>query len=409
MLDEAIELYQKELAALEGNSDVSEKQILRVLTVRDRVQAALNDLTQTSDEQLFLVIELDHRLKQQAHRINQIAKLADWRTSLNVPVTSWWWFLQPPNHRLDNFDWLWNALTVAFLTASLSLVIDISTRFLSGGAGLVSSLAVVSQSVLTLLTVGGVLTEAGRKGVEQTLSRFGIKTFLWQETKFGLSALLLLSLIGFKASLPEIANYFKEQGWKNYQSYQWDNAISDYERAINLDPDNAKAHRNLGLIYESLQDLDKAQAEYKLAIRGNLNSAYNNLARLHLLKQKPTEAIPLLWQLRVRPRAEQASTPEEKFLKYNLEKNFGWARFQQKRYADAQPFLEDAIAIHETLPDEFKDNAAHCLLAQVFVKLNTPKKAKPLWEACILSPKPYLPEIDEWIPIAQKNITSGEK
>lgn len=87
MLDEAIELYQKELAVLEENSELSEKQILRVLIARDRLQAAFNDLTQTSDEQLLQVIELDTRLKQQAHKINQIAELANWRTSLNTRIS----------------------------------------------------------------------------------------------------------------------------------------------------------------------------------------------------------------------------------------------------------------------------------------------------------------------------------
>jgi tetratricopeptide (TPR) repeat protein len=332
---------------------------------------------------------------------------------ISKPVTSWWWFLPTPSHPLDNFDWLWNALTIVSLTLSATLITrDISTRFLIGGTGFFNSFAIISQSVLTLLTVGGVLTEAGRKAVEQTLSRFGVKTYLWQEIKFGLSALLLLSLIAFKASFSEIANYFNEQGWKHYQARELGKAISNYEIAINFDPDNAKVHRNLGLLYEILQDLDKAQAEYKLATRGDLSSAYNNLARLYLLKQNSTEAITLLWRLRltnIQPPAGQVLTPEQKFLRYNLEKNFGWARFQQKRYADAQAFLEEAIAIHNTLPDEFKDNAAQCLLAQVFVKLNTPKKAKPLWEPCIGSPKPYLPEIDEWISIAQKNSKSGKK
>lgn len=341
MLDEAIELYQKELAVLEENSELSEKQILRVLIARDRLQAAFNDLTQTSDEQLLQVIELDTRLKQQAHKINQIAELANWRTSLNIPVTSWWWFLQSPSHPLDNWDWLWNALTVASLTVSLTLVTrDIFTRFLIGGTGFLNSFAVISQSVLTLLTVGGVLTEAGRKGVEQTLSRFGIKTYLWQETKFGLSALLLLSLICFKASLPEIANYFNEQGLKHYQASQLNKAISNYELAISLDPNNAKAHHNLGRVYELLRDISKAQTEYKLAVQGDMALASNDLARLYLLENKPGEAMSVLFRAKdLEPQLDQILSEEDKLLMYEIRKNLGWARFEQKRYTDAKPLL----------------------------------------------------------------------
>ncbi len=413
MLDEAIELYQKELVALEENFEVSEKQIFRLLTIRDRIQAALNDLTQTSDEQLFLVIELDTRLKQQAHKINQLAKLADWRTSLNVPVTSWWWFLQTPSHPLDNFDWLWNALTITSLTGSLSLVIDISTRFLSGGAGFLSSFAVISQSVLTLLTVGGVLTEAGRKGVEQTLSRFGIKTYLWQETKFGLSALLLLSLISFKASLPQIANYFNEQGRRHYQTSQWDNAISDYERAISLDPDNAEVHYNLGRLYEQLRDVNKAQTEYRLAIRGDIPLAYNNLARLFLLENKPFEAMSLLFKARdLEPKLDQILSENDKLLMYEIRKNLGWARFQQKRYTDAQAELEDAIAIHKTIPKDINHltyASAYCLLAQVLQKTGNAKTALMQWKLCNAYGNPRVLEEDAWMDMAPSSVKKGEE
>ncbi|WP_445638073.1 tetratricopeptide repeat protein [Nostoc sp. DSM 114161] len=413
MLDEAIELYHQKLGAFEVTSDVSDNEILSVLIARDRIQAGLNDITQISDEQLFKIIELDTRLKQQAHKIKQLAKLAEWRTNLNVPVTSWWWFLQTPSHPLDNFDWLWNALTIASLTSSLSLVIDISTRFLSGGAGFLSSFAVISQSVLTLLTVGGVLTEAGRKGVEQTLSRFGIKTYLWQETKFGLSALLLLSLICLKASLPEIAKYFNDRGLERYRASEWDNAISDYERAISLDPDNADVHYNLGRLYEQVRDVNKAQTEYRLAIRGNIAIAYNDLARLYLRENKPGEAISLLFKARdLEPQLEQRTLSEDQqILMYEIRKNRGWARFQQKRYADAQAELEDAIAKNISLKDiNYPTYAsAYCLLAQVLEKTGNPKKALVQWDLCNRYGNPRQPEEDEWMGIAEEKLNKGNK
>lgn len=412
MLDETIELYDQKLAEFEDTSDVSEKQILSVLIARDRIQAALNDITQTSDEQLLQIIELDTRLKQQAHKINQLAKLADWRISLNVPITSWWWFLQTPSHPLDNFDWLWNALTIASLTSSLSLVIDISTRFLSGGGGFLSSFTVISQSVLTLLTVGGVLTEAGRKGIEQTLSSFGIKTYFWQETKFGLSALLLLSLIVFKASLPEIANYFNEWGLKHYQASEWDDAISDYERAISLDPDNGEVHHNLGRLYEQLRDVNKAQTEYRLAIRGNIAIAYNDLARLYLIENKPNEAMSLLFKARdLEPKLDQVLSEDDKLLMYEIRKNLGWARFEQKRYTDAQALLKDAITKN---PNAKNINyptyaSAYCLLAQVLENTGNTKTALVQWELCNKYGNSRQPEEDGWMAIAEQRFKKGKK
>jgi tetratricopeptide (TPR) repeat protein len=417
VLDEKIELYRQKLAAVEETSDVSEKEILTLLTARDRIQAALNDLTQTSDEQLLQIIELDSLLKQQAQKINQLTKLADWRTSLNIPVTSWWWFLQAPSHPLDHLDWLWNALTIASLTGSLSLVIDISTRFLSGGAGFLSSFAVISQSVLTLLTVGGVLTEAGRKGIEQTLSRFGIKTYLWQETKFGLSALLLLSLITFKASLPKIANYFNEQGLKHYQASEWDNAISDYERAISLDPENAQVHHNLGRLYQQLRDVNKAQTEYRLAIRGDIAIAYNDLARLYLNENKPDEAMSLLFKASdLEPKLGQTLSQDDKLLMYEIRKNLGWARFEQKRYADAQAELKDAIAINKTIADRSKHHtyaSAYCLLAKVLEDNDNPNRnpeeALKQWKFCNKYGNSRVPEEDAWMGIAEQRSQKGKE
>ncbi|MDJ0733040.1 MAG: tetratricopeptide repeat protein [Nostocaceae cyanobacterium] len=410
MLNENIELYEKELAAFEKGSDTSQKQILRILVARDRVQSALNDLSQTSDDQLLKVIELDNRLKQQAHKINQIAKLADWRNSLNIPVTSWWWFLQSPSHPLDNFDWLWNALTVASLTASLSLVVDISTRFLSGGTGFLSSFAVISQSLLTLLTAGSVLTKAGHKGVEQTLSNFGIKAYILQETKFGLSTLLLLTLIIFKASLPTIANCFNKWGLEHYRNSEWDEAIYNYERAISLNPNNAKTHHNLGRLYEQLQDLNKAETEYRLAVRGNIAVAYNDLARLFLIQDKPTKAMPLLFKARDgEPKVDQVLfSDEDKILMYEIRKNLGWARFKQQRYGDAQPLLKDAIDINQKITDPSKHRtyaSAYCLLAQVLPKNNgNSKEIREQWKSCNKYGNSRIPEEDEWMAIAEKEL-----
>ncbi|MEH2125195.1 tetratricopeptide repeat protein [Nostoc sp.] len=278
MLNKVIQLYEEELAVLEKSTKVSEEQILRVLTQCDRVHKLLRDTSDISEHILIKLFFLDTRLKKQANKINQQIQLADWRASLEVPTTFWWWSLQCENHRLDQFDWLWNALTIASLTASVSLVVDISTRFLSGGTSLISSFAIISQSVLTLLTAGGVLTQAGRIGVEKLLLSVGIKTDLWQETKLGISALLLFSLIIFKVSLPKIAEQYNQQALTDYEAQNWDNAISNYQKSINLDADNAKAHRQLGLIYEQLQDLDMA---YMISVQTALQIGNNIFEALH--------------------------------------------------------------------------------------------------------------------------------
>ena len=57
-----------------------------------------------------------------------------------------------------------------------------------------------------------------------------------------------------------------------------DRAITEYKRAIELDPDNALAHTNLGAAYVNKDLLDQAIAEHKRAIEldpNNANAHYN--------------------------------------------------------------------------------------------------------------------------------------
>ncbi|MFM2061141.1 MAG: hypothetical protein RLZZ507_811 [Cyanobacteriota bacterium] len=411
--------YTQELDKLEQAKEAVPEEILQVLLVRDRIQKILSDNTDISADMLSKLFKLDSRLKKQANKINQIEEIGEWRNNLEIPITSWWWFLPPENHHLDQYDWLWNSLTVGSLTLSLSLVVDISNRFLSGGVGFSSALATILPSVLTLFTAGGVLTGAGKTAIENLLLKLRIPTYFLAEAKLVMSATLLFGLIGFKAYIPQIAQQIAndKQGLENYKNYNWDQAISNYEKAINLDPDNAQAHRQLGLIYEQLQDLEKAKIEYKLAAKGNLPIAYSNLARLYLLEKKPTEAVSLLYVLwNFQPKVNEKPQTQDNILRYNLYKNFGWARFQQNRYEEAKEELEKAITFHEKLTDSEKDGAAYCLLAQVLEKLEDEKKNKvhlqkyqEHWELCISNGNPRFPEVDEWKFTANQRLSEGEK
>lgn len=396
-LDAALNRYEMALAVLQNaNGKPSDKVILDVLIARDALQLAFSEIIGTSQEKLLTVIQLDSRLKKQAQSITQAVELADWRASFNPPEAAWWWFLDALSPPFSSFDWLWNALTVTSLTASLSLVVDISSRFLTSAPGFLGSLGVISPSVLTLLTVGGVLTEAGRIGIEKALSRLGIKQYLWQEVKFGLSLLLFLSLVGFRVSLPRISTYFNQQGVKNYETGEWSSALSDYERSLSLYPDNEKAHYNLGRLYEDLQDLDKARTQYRLAAQNNFDAAYNDLARLYIQDKKFSEAVFLLLKGLDRVKTDNV-------LKYVLLKNLGWARLGQKRYAEAENHLREAIALDQT------SAAAHCLLAQVLEGKRALKSARQEWEICLRYANPVNDsQEDNWIEMARQGLERKE-
>lgn len=401
-LDSDLNHFDTVLTTLEETVDNSSSEIiLSVLIARDAIQVSLNDVSQIPQDKIIKIIELDRRLKKQANTITETGELEDWRTTLHPPKEHWWWFMKPPVHQLDRLDWLWNALTVTSLTASVSLVVDISSRFLSGGPSFLGSFAVTFQSVLTLLTAGGVLTQAGRTGIDKILLGLGIKKYLWREIQFGLSGVLLLLLIGFRSSLPKISDKFLEKGVDNYRKGDWSSAMSDYEQALSLYPDNAKAHYSLGRLYEDLQEFKKAQTQYRLAVEGGLNYAYNELARLYIQDEKYSQAVPLLLK-----GLDEVQKDDHEF-QYALFKNLGWARFKQERYYEAEANLRDAIFHSKSF--EPTPAAPHCLLAQVLEKNKGIDSSLSEWHLCIGYADPRNPYEDAWLNMGNQHIDDIEQ
>ena len=189
-----------------------------------------------------------------------------------------------------------------------------------------------------------------------------------------------------------------ERGLEKYIAGEWAIAQSKFERAIGLNPDDAEAHYNLGRLYEKLQDLDQAKAQYRLALRGGLDVAYNALARLSIQNKKYPEAVSLLLKgLEIVPK-------EDDQVRYALLKNLGWARLKQQRYAEAESNLREAIRLDQ------KRASAHCLLAQVLEeRKGAPKSALKEWEICLRYANPRYPEEDIWIGMAQERIDGKGK
>jgi tetratricopeptide (TPR) repeat protein len=395
-LDQFLERYSATIISLEeAQPRPSAEHILAVLKARDEVQTALIDRTEDHPEDLIRVIELDRRLKQQSMRVAQIVKLADWRASLQPSEKAWWWSLEAPVSKWDRFDWMWTALTILCLTISLGLVADISSRFLSGGPDTWAALTLVGQSVLTLLAAGGALTLAGQEALKRMLVSLKIPAYFWHEAKFALAVLLLVGLVILRFSLPSIAIWYNNQGLQNYEAGLLTSAQFDYQRAIKLNPDYLQAHYNLGVLYEDLQQIDKARTEYLAAVQGGLDAAHNNLARLNILAENYGAAVPLL--------KKGLSLTKDNEVRYDLHKNLGWARLEQGRYEEAIIELQAAVALSDNKAP------AHCLLAQVLEKRGDEASAQKEWESCLKLADPLRPDEDTWIGMArQRLITGGE-
>jgi tetratricopeptide (TPR) repeat protein len=423
-LGNSLERYKTGLGLLENESPPSKEQILEVLLARDALQSALVEQGKLGSTNWDSVNKLDEQLKALAGKVYQVSDLPHWRTLVKDKdkEEAWWWFL-PITKQEGNKDWLLNALSVTFLTISLGLVTNLGPRFWGGGLDVFSSVGIVGQSVLTLLTAGGVLTKTGREGIERTLTRWKLPKQDWQRYICGVSFGLMVAPIGVYLLLPKIADYYTQQGKKDYQAGQWVSAKRNLERAIQVHPDQAEAHLEMGILHEDVQKLEDAKSEYRIAMQAGNAEAFTNLARLSILDKdnKVNAIISLLHQAEVMARTQNSGEMTKEF-KYALQKNLGWVRLDQNRYADAKAELLQA---RKLMPEKA---AAHCLLAQVLNKQSEPSKptrqqeidaevwgkalntsSKPPqeeelqeWKACQKQAKSSVPEEDVWIDQAKK-------
>ncbi|MBD2694546.1 tetratricopeptide repeat protein [Anabaena catenula] len=353
ILKVAIERYNKALTTIETANNPSQSEILELLKARDEIHILISDKTQNyQSSHLIELFILDERLKKQTEVITTSVQLSDWRVSLCPSTDAWWWLLEPPPHKHDRRDWVYSAGSIICLTASVSLVVDISSRILTGVPDTFGAFTITTQSILTLIAAGGALTKAGQEAVERILIRLKIPKHFQVEFKFGIAALLFLSLIVFRVSLPTIGHYYRGEADEQRGKRNLAKAQIYYNRAIKLNSEDWSSHYKLGQIYEKLQDFERARTEYSLAMQGDYINAYNSLSRLYILDKDYDKAIGLLDEALNRK-------IEDRDLKYALNKNLGWAYLEQKRYLEAERYLNEAIAIDK------QRASPYCLMGQV--------------------------------------------
>lgn len=392
------------------STDALVPHVLEALAARDDLHTLLQEAKHLNGATLATIADLDQQLKQQAGAIEQSLKAIEWQASFSPPEKAWWWALKPekPNPWW-NQNWFWQSVSITCLTISLGLLGDISSRFLKDGPDSFGAIAVSTQSVLTLLTAGGALTVAGQEANKRLLNRLHFPEQYWHELGAGFSMLLLLGAVGLRQSLPQIASLYSNWGFNHYKQGDWGTAEDDYKRALQLNADDDQTAFRLGLLYEELQDSEKARTHYQLAARAGITEAINNLSRLTLLDKKPAPATPLL----LKALEEKEKLPIETH--YALLKNLGWARFQQGDYSDAASYLDEAIVLQksaklaEKAADPKNDTtlaiaSPYCLLAQVQEAQRNKKAALTAWETCIANHNPYITEENTWAITARKKL-----
>ncbi len=305
-----VQRYEAAVRAVEqAGQHLAAEEIVEILAARAQVQKALKDepgrslkewmhpFTQKGStkpkvgrRQLKKQIkQLDFRLLDHAHHINQAVRLEDWQILLPPSEREWLRLFTVPPRWSERFDWLWQGMSIAFLTASFSILTLLVDRFFRDGpdAGIV---AVIVPSVVALLASGGALTKTGRQAMEYILTSMNLSKEWWDEAICTISFLLMVSLICFWSLLPVLSSVYvwfgdskqcaqslatvqQSQVIANTQTQTVDrcksqliSASKDYNRAISLNPDNAEAYYKLGRVYENLGRRKVAVGKYEIAV-----------------------------------------------------------------------------------------------------------------------------------------------
>jgi tetratricopeptide (TPR) repeat protein len=260
----------------------------------------------------------------------------------------------------DRFDWIWNTLTVVCLVYTTSCAIAILQPFVIGGLTVAEAAATIAQGTGIAFVSKGALTQSGKAGVQKLLMKVGVAPRWYSEVTFAASVLLLLLTASLHALLPKLGEVYLQQGRDYREMGLLGEARRKYDKALELNPQKAETHIALGELDESLGELEKAETHYKQAlVEGNLQ-AFDRLGRVYLAKGRPTAAEPIL-QLGLR------WVPTNADLHYALNRNLGRALLEQKKYDQAQRFLNAAIAQQQQLPTRIAGRGmANCFLSQAF-------------------------------------------
>jgi tetratricopeptide (TPR) repeat protein len=140
-----------------------------------------------------------------------------------------------------------------------------------------------------------------------------------------------------------------------------DQAIKEYEMAVQLRPDLSSLHYVLGNAYWKRSHADAAAAEFHRAIELDPRHfmAHAQLGMVLLEQNDPAEALKQF----------RAALNEQPGL-VNGYLGLGKALYQQKEYAAAAPVLQRYVGLAP------EDPTPHYLLYQIFQRLNNPAAAK---------------------------------
>jgi hypothetical protein len=411
---------------------------------------------------------LDERLEHQKLVIAQVLESTPDLKRFQPRNAGEWWSFSTPSSWLDRCDWLWNLLTLGFSAVSLGFAANLLPLALAGGSGTVSGflgvLSAIAPTLLSILTLEK--TAQIRESIEKDLDKSKVLTKGRQEFICLFSLLFMILMISIFLNKANIGNCFFDQAETTFLNEDRDrnlaSAESDLKLSIAFNPDNGSAHFLLGYIYELRRDIDDAEKQYKLAMQlpfkekseSEESSLQHKMAQSHglqtrrdwilLARVRLSNLILLNNFLKSSKESKESdqseedmkdkSKPKEKKLddsifastaillqgdreakdtwdddaKKSWYTTLAWARFQQKRYVEAQEKLDIAIKQLEELIELKKRNdeklkyvqsigvSAYCIQAELYEIQARQKDAQDFWERCWFRGSPSDPDEDIW-------------
>jgi serine/threonine protein kinase/tetratricopeptide (TPR) repeat protein len=139
---------------------------------------------------------------------------------------------------------------------------------------------------------------------------------------------------------PDLAPVHRVEGYLAYVAGLYEQAIAEYQRAIELDSKDAESHMWLGEAYEDTNQFDEALAEYRKALESEPNyvRTYQALGTFYLQRSKFREGATY-------HKKAVDLVPDEPNLRFNL----AVAYLNLGRFADEEHELRYSIGLQETM------------------------------------------------------------
>ena len=220
-----------------------------------------------------------------------------------------------------------------------------------------------------------------------------------------LAVLLCLGLCSVaSANMADEATRYRKEGYRLQQQGNYAGAITQYQKAAQLDPASPTPHNDLGVVFEAQGQPDRAEQEYVQAVglNGRYVEALSNLALLYE-KRGEREKAAYYWLQRAKfgdpgdPRtvraqerlvalgaaqnldqASQLVQEERRRLDRALETTYAEAKeaLQSGQYGAAIRGFREVIALERTSPQKIYTPLAGRLLTEASEELRTTETAQ---------------------------------